>query len=95
MVKNPSFNARDTGDASSIPGWRRSPGGGNGNPLQHSHLGNPMDRRAWQATVHGAAKRWTWRSNQTATTRVGNPAAHAGDMGALPGPGTCPMPQGN
>ena len=42
MVKNPSFSARDTGDAGSIPGSRRSPGGGNGNPLQHSHLGNPM-----------------------------------------------------
>ena len=42
MVKNPSFNARDTGDAGLIPGSRRSPGGRNGNPLQHSQLGNPM-----------------------------------------------------
>ena len=39
------------------PGLGRAPGGGNGNPLQHSCLGNPMDRGAWQATVHGVAKR--------------------------------------
>ena len=48
-VKNPSANA---GDVGSILGHRRSPGEGNGNPLQYSCLGNPMDRRAWQATVH-------------------------------------------
>ena len=40
-------------DQGSIPGSRRSPGEGNGNPLQYSCLENPMDRRAWQATVHG------------------------------------------
>ena len=50
MVKNPPTNARDTGDASSIPGWGRSPGVGNGISLQYSCLGNPM------ATVHGVAK---------------------------------------
>ena len=44
------------GDADSIPGWGRSPGGGNGNPLQYSCLGNPMDRGAWRTTVHGVAK---------------------------------------
>ena len=44
------------GDTDSIPGLGRSPGKGNGNPLQHSCLGNPMDRRDWQATVHGVAK---------------------------------------
>ena len=42
-----------------IPGWARSPGGGNGNPLQYSCLGNPKDRGAWQATVHGVTKIWT------------------------------------
>ena len=42
---------------------RKIPGEGNGNPLQYSCLGNPMDRGAWQATVHGVAKRWTWLSN--------------------------------
>ena len=59
MVKNPPANAGDTGDACSIPGWGRSPGGGNGNPLQYSCLENPMDRGAWQATVHGVTKSWT------------------------------------
>ena len=44
-------------DASLVPGSRRSPGEGNGNPLQYSCLGNPMDRGAWQATVHGVAKK--------------------------------------
>ena len=45
-----------TGDASSIPGSGRLPGRGNGNPLQHSCLENPMDRRAWWAAVHGVTK---------------------------------------
>ena len=45
MVKNPPVDV--------IPGWGRSPGGGNGNPLQYSSLGNPMDREAWWARVHG------------------------------------------
>ena len=44
---------------SMIPGLGRSPEGGNGNPLQYSCLGNPMDRRAWWATVHGVAKNKT------------------------------------
>ena len=39
-----------------IPGWGRSPGEGNGNPLQYSCLGNTMDRRAWRTTVHGVTK---------------------------------------
>ena len=51
--KNPLSNARDMG---SILGLGRSPGEGNGNPLQDSRLGNPMDRGAWWATVHGVAK---------------------------------------
>ena len=53
MIKNPPVNA---GDAGSIPGSGRSPGEGNGNPLQHSCLKNPMDRGAWQATVQSVAK---------------------------------------
>ena len=44
------------GDVGSIPGLGRSPGEGNGNPPQYSYLGNPMDRGAWWATVHGVAK---------------------------------------
>ena len=46
----------DAGDAVSIPQSGRPPGEGNGNTLQYSCLGNPMDRGAWQATVHGVAK---------------------------------------
>ena len=49
-------SACNAGEMSSIPGSGRSPGEGNGNPFQNSCLGNPMDRGAWQATVHGVAK---------------------------------------
>ena len=56
MVKNPPANTGDTRDPSLIPGLGRSPGGGCGNPLQYSFLENPMNRGAWQATVHGVAK---------------------------------------
>ena len=52
MVKNLSANAGTTGDAISISGSVRSAGGGDGNPLQHSYLGNPIVRGAWRATVH-------------------------------------------
>ena len=52
VVKNPPTNAGDVRDAGSIPGSGRFPGGGDGNPLQYSCLENPMDRRAWRATVH-------------------------------------------
>ena len=45
------------GDVGSIPGLGRSPGGEHGNPLQCSCLENPMDRGAWQATVHGVPKK--------------------------------------
>ena len=56
MVKILPANAGDAGDSGSIPGSGRSPGGGLGNTLQYSCLGNPMDRGAWRATFHGAAK---------------------------------------
>ena len=49
-------SASNTGDLGSIPGSGRSPGEGNGNPLQYSCLENPMDGGAWWATVHGVAK---------------------------------------
>ena len=52
VVKNPPFKAGDAWDSHSIPGSRRCPGEGNGNPLQYFCLGNPMDRGAWWATVH-------------------------------------------
>ena len=54
--KNSPDNAGDIRDTGSIPGPRRSLGGGHGNTLQYSYLENPMDKGAWQATIHGIAK---------------------------------------
>ena len=59
--KESTCNAQDPG---LIPGLGGSPGEGNGNPLQYSCLENSMDRGAWWAAVHGAAKSWTQLSNQ-------------------------------
>ena len=59
MVKNPPANAGDTRDEGSIPGSGRSPGEGNGNPLQNSCLENSMGRGPWHTTVYGAAKSQT------------------------------------
>ena len=56
VVKNLLAEAGDAEDVGSIPGSGRSPGGGNGNALQHSCLENPMDRGAWRATVLGVAE---------------------------------------
>ena len=53
------MSACNAGDRGSIPGLGRSPGEGNGNPLQYSCLENPMDGGAWWATVHGVAKSQT------------------------------------
>ena len=65
VVKNLPANAGDTGDSGLIPGSGRSPGGGHGNPLQCSCLGNPVDRRAWWATIHKVTK------SQTRLKRLG------------------------
>ena len=59
MVKNPPANAGDKRDAGLIPRSGRSPEGGHDNPLQYSCLENPMDRGAWQATVHRVTMSWT------------------------------------
>ena len=56
MVKNSPVNVGDIRYMGSIPGLGRSPGRGDGNPLQYSFLENPMDRVTWQATVHGVTK---------------------------------------
>ena len=69
MVKNTPANAGDIRDTFSIRGWRRFPGGGHGNPLQYSCLENPMDRGAWQATLHRVAK---------SQTGLKHPSMHAG-----------------
>ena len=59
MVKDLPASAGATGDVGMIPELKRSPGGGNGNPLQYSCLGNPTDKGARQVTVRGTAKSWT------------------------------------
>ena len=59
VLNKPPANAGDIRDAGSVPELSRSPGGGYGNPLQYSCLGNPMDRGAWQAIVHGVVKSQT------------------------------------
>ena len=56
VIKNPLANAGDTKDEGSIPGLGRSPGAGNGNPLQYFCLENFSGQRSWQATVQGVAK---------------------------------------
>ena len=56
VVKKSPANSGDAGDVRLIPGFGRSPGGGNVNPLQYSHLENPIDRGAWLATVHEVTK---------------------------------------
>ena len=62
MVKNLLAHAGDVRDAGSIPESGRFPAGGHGNPLQYSFLENPMDRGAWQATVHSVAQsRTQWK----------------------------------
>ena len=58
-------NARDARDPGSIPGWGRSPGGGNGNPRQYSCLENSMDRGAWRAIVHGVRHDWATECKDT------------------------------
>ena len=63
MVKALVTNAGDPGDAGSIPGSGRSPGGGNGNPLQYSCLKNSMDKGDWWAKVHGVPKNEAWLSD--------------------------------
>ena len=59
MAKNLPANAGDIRDEGLIPGSRRSPGGGNSNPLQYSCLENPTDRGVWPAVVHRVTKSWT------------------------------------
>ena len=70
VVKNPSAGAGDIRVSGSIPGWRRSPGGGHSNPLQYSCLENSIDRGAWRATVHRVTKSWTLLYEATQHTRL-------------------------
>ena len=68
--KKKKESACNEGDLGSIPGSGRSPGEGNGNPLQYSCLENPMDREAWWATIHGVTKSRTRLSNFTLYTHI-------------------------
>ena len=65
VVKNPPAKAGAAGDMGLIPGLGRSPGGGNGNSLQYSCLGNPTDKGAWQVIVLGFTMSWTQLSTHT------------------------------
>ena len=60
--------AYQAGDAASVPGSERSPGEGNGNPLQYSPIGNPVDNGSWWATIHRVIKSQTQLSNWKTTT---------------------------
>ena len=68
--KESSYKAGEAGDKSSIPELERSSGKENGNPLQYSCLENPMDRRAFQATVHGVSKSRTWLKWRSTRTHI-------------------------
>ena len=70
VVNNPPANAGDAGDAGSIPGSGRSPGEGNGNPLEYSCLENPMEREAWRTTFHGVTKSRIQLSRHTHTQGI-------------------------
>ena len=92
VIKNLPASAADLRDMGSISGSGRSPGEGNGNPLQYSCLGNPMDRGAWQTTVLGITKNQTGLSAHTHFGRSGNLGAegtafkfnvHADHLGIL------------
>ena len=65
MVKNPPTNTGDIRETVSIPGSGRSPGEGNGNPLQYTCLENTVDKGAWPATVHEVTKSWEQHSTHT------------------------------
>ena len=67
VVKNPPASSADTG---SIPGLGRSPGEGNGNPVQYSHLEKSMDRGAWQFTVYGCRKRVRYNLATITTAKI-------------------------
>ena len=70
MVQNPPASAEDSRDTGLIPGSGRRPGEGHGNPFQYSCLGNPMDRGAWRAAVHGVGYDLVTKQQQPAMRNV-------------------------
>ena len=89
VIRNPSAYAGDVRDMSSGPGWGRSHGGGHGNPLQYSCLGNPVDRGAWGATAHGTAKSRTQVSDWACVLQRAVSCSVAKLCLALCGPAHC------
>ena len=73
VVKNVSASAEDVRDTGLIPGLERSPGGGNGNPLQSSCLENSMDRGAWRTTLHEISKSQTRQHTHIQSALTGFP----------------------
>ena len=93
--KMSASSARDTGSACPIPGWGRSPGGGNGNPHQYSCLENSMDRGAWGHRVghNWASNTIQWNGASKVTLMIKNPPTNAGDIrdtGSIPWVGKIP-----
>ena len=86
MVKNPPASAGGAGDVALIPELGRSPGEGDGNPLQYSCLDNPMERGAWRATVHGVTESQTRLSAHTHTSDF---MTHSPDAGPQTQEGLC------
>ena len=70
LVNNPLAKSRDIRDMGLIPGLERSPGGGNGNPLQYSRPENSTDRGIWQSIVHGVVKSWSELSDWAHTHMI-------------------------
>ena len=101
MVKNLPVNAGNAREADLIPELGGSPGGGHGSPLQYSCLENSMDRRAWQATVHGVAKSWTrlsmhalnsYNIKSTLSFKVNNSVVLSIFMGLIEASSLIPVP---
>ena len=96
MVKNPPANVGDTKDSGWIPGLGRWTAKGSGNPRQYSHLGNPMDRGAWQATVRGLTKSRTRRHTHTHThTHIKMYGREASQYRCIQNPGNGRIPGEN
>ena len=89
VAKNLPVSAGEVRDAGLIPGSGRSPGGGHGNPLQYSCLENPMDRGAWQATVHRVSKSQTLLKRLSMHSQVGRGESSCGTFDEDPSPGPC------
>ena len=92
VIKTPPANAKNVRDTGLIPGLGRSPGRGQGNPLQCPCLENPMDREAWRATVQGLRVRHDWSDLAYMHAGLGNPVLRAGLKLPLAseGPHRCP-----